>query len=215
MADTIDFEEILKEYRADPFSYVEVKSPHTGLVHFLVSEGATVTAPSGQWNQVAGTPLYEITRERNTKIVTSPINGEISSCLTEQEGAFVDADALLLTIKHPLKKKEIIDRILKKVLTLFPASEQARYFFSLEIQSRMEKSGTQKVSVRPGDEIFTMSLMKRDTQVVYEGEPGILHSVYFQPGESVEQGAPLAGICSEKQLPLIDKIITRVKAEWE
>ena len=66
-----------------------------------------------------------------------------------------------------------------------------------------------------GDELFTMSLMKRETPVYYEGEPGIIHSIYFKAGESIEQGEPLVGICPEDKLPLIQKIITRVKAEWE
>ncbi len=31
----------------------------------------------------------------------------------------------------------------------------------------------------------------------------------------MSQGQPLVGICSEETLPLIQKIIARVKAEWE
>ena len=69
--------------------------------------------------------------------------------------------------------------------------------------------------VRPGDEIFTMSLMKRDTPIYYQGEPGIIHSVYFQQGITVEQDEPLIGICPADKLPVIQKVITRVKAEWE
>jgi hypothetical protein len=45
--------------------------------------------------------------------------------------------------------------------------------------------------------------------------PGIIHSNYFKPGESVDHGQPLVGICPKDTLPLIQKIITRVKAEWE
>ena len=59
-----------------------------------------------------------------------------------------------------------------------------------------------------------MSLMKRDTPVYYTGEPGIIHSVYFKPGMSVDQGEPLLGVCPPDKLPLIETIITRVKAEW-
>ncbi len=97
----------------------------------------------------------------------------------------------------------------------FNAPERAKYFFSLDIQSKIEKFGQRSVSIKPGDEILTMSLMKRDTPVYYEGEPGIIHSLYFQPGVSVEHGETLIGICPEAKLPLIEKIITRVKAEWE
>ncbi len=121
----------------------------------------------------------------------------------------------LLTIRHPLKKKEIIEAILQEVLFLFEAPERARYYFALDIQSQIDSKGTRSVFIQPGDEIFTMSLMKRDTPVFYTGEPGIIHSVYFKSGESVSQGAPLIGICAKDKLPLIQKIITRVKAEWE
>ena len=60
-----------------------------------------------------------------------------------------------------------------------------------------------------------MSLMKRESSVIYEGEEGIIHSIYFKEGESIDQGEPLIGICSKEKLPFIQKIITRVKAEWE
>jgi len=60
-----------------------------------------------------------------------------------------------------------------------------------------------------------MSLMKRDTPVYYSGEKGVIHSVYFTPGVSVDQGAPLIGVCPAEKLPLIKKIITRVKADWD
>ena len=48
---------------------------------------------------------------------------------TEFDGQFVEAGEKLMTIKHPLKKKEIIENILKEVLFLFPAPETAKYFF--------------------------------------------------------------------------------------
>ena len=85
----------------------------------------------------------------------------------------------------------------------------------MDIQSRIYQYGQREVFVKPGDELFTMSLMKRETPIYYEGEPGIIHSVYFKPGDSVDQGTPLIGVCAESKLPLIQKIITRVKAEWE
>ncbi len=71
------------------------------------------------------------------------------------------------------------------------------------------------MSLKPGDEFLTMSLMKRDTPVFYEGEAGIVHSVYFSPGNTINQGEPMVGICSEEMLPLIQRIINRVKAEWD
>ncbi|MGM0680621.1 MAG: hypothetical protein ACQES8_00120, partial [Thermodesulfobacteriota bacterium] len=126
----------------------------------------------------------------------------------------IEAGEKIITIRHPLKKMEIIELILRNVLILFRAPERAKYFFALDIQSRIEKFGQRSVSVKEGDEIFTMSLMKRDTPIYYTGAPGLIHSVYFKPGVTVERGDLLIGVCPPDKLPLIEKIITRVKAEW-
>ncbi len=211
----IHFDEILSRYRADPFDYVDIHAIHAGRVRFLLEEGFEVEGPSGEWKHIPGTGLYEITRERNAKIVTSKTNGIISSLNRDLDGEFVEAGQKLMTIRHPLKKKEIIESILQEVLYLFPAPERARYYFSMAIQSRIDQKGVRSVFINPGEEIITMSLMKRDTPVYYNGEPGIIHSVYFKSGDSVDQGVPLIGVCAENKLPLIQKIITRVKAEWE
>jgi hypothetical protein len=211
----IHFDEIISRYRSDPYEYVDIRAIHSGVVRFLVDEKTEVEGVSGEWKHVFGTRLYEITRERNTKSVTSLTNGTVSAIKKELDGKFVEADEKLLTIRHPLKKKEIIESILQEVLSLFPAPERARYYFALDIQSQIDSKGARAVSIKPGDELFTMSLMKRDTPVYYTGEPGIIHSIYFKSGASVDQGAPLIGVCAKDKLPLIQKIITRVKAEWE
>jgi len=211
----IRFDEIISHYRSDPYDYVDMHAVHTGKVHFLVQEKSEVKGPSGEWKHLPGTPLYEITRERNSKIITSQTNGMVSSIYRELDGKFVEAEEKLLTIRHPLKKKEIIEAILQKVLFLFGAPERARYYFAMDIQSRIDQKGVRSVFIQPGDEIITMSLMKRDTPVYYTGEPGIIHSVYFKPGDSVDQGVPLIGVCAEDKLPLVQRVITRVKAEWE
>lgn len=211
----IHFDEIISRYRNDPFDYVDMHAVHAGVVRYLVEEGSEVDGVSGEWKHVPGTGLYEITRERNTKKITSRTNGLVSALRQELDGEFVEAGEKLMTIRHPLKKKEIIESILQEVLYLFPAPERARYYFSMDVQSRIDQKGARSVFIKPGDEIITMSLMKRDTPVFYAGEPGIIHSVYFKPGDTVNQGTPLIGICAENKLPLIQKIITRVKAEWE
>jgi hypothetical protein len=211
----LHFDEIFSRYRLDPFDYVDMYAVHAGRVQFLVDEGAEVEGVTGEWQHISGSRLYEITRENNPKIITSKTNGIVSFLCKELDGEFVEAGEKLMTIKHPLKKKEIIESILQEVLFLFPAPERARYYFSMDIQSRIDQKGARSVIVQPGDEIITMSLMKRDTPVFYEGEPGIIHSVYFKPGDSVDQGTPLVGVCAENKLSLIQKIITRVKAEWE
>ena len=215
MNEEIDFDEVLGKYHADPYDYVEICATHTGRVSFKVAEGSNVNSPSGEWLHIPGSPLFEITRERNPKLVTAKTNGTISAVRTELEGQFVEAGEKLLTIRHPLKKKEVIEGILKEVLYLFPAPERAKYFFSLDIQSRIEKNGAKALTVKPGDEIIIMSLMKRDTPIYYTGETGVIHSIYFTPGASVDQGQPLIGVCASDKLPLIQKIITRVKADWD
>ena len=85
----------------------------------------------------------------------------------------------------------------------------------LGIQTIVDRDHSQPLILEfTGDELLTMSLMKRDTPVYYKGEPGIIHSVYFKPGMTVDQGESLVGICPPEKLPLIETIITRVKAEW-
>ena len=214
-SEKIHFDEIIGKYRSDPYDYVDMYAVHAGQVRFLVDDDAEVNGVSGEWHHIPGAALYEITRERNPKVITSKTNGIVSSVNKEADGQFVEAGTKLLTIRHPLKKKEIIESILQEVLYLFVAPERARYYFSMDIQSRIDQKGARSIFIKPGDEIITMSLMKRDTPVYYSGEPGILHSVYFKPGDSVGQGTPLIGICAEDKLTVVQKIITRVKAEWE
>nr|MBC8208759.1 hypothetical protein [Candidatus Desulfatifera sulfidica] len=145
MSEQIDFDEILARYRSDPYEYVDVRTAHTGRVSLQVQEGDAVVAPSGEWLQVPGTRLFEITRERNTKPVSAKTNGVVLSVESSLEGQFVEAGTKLLTIRHPLKKKEIIEGILKEVLDLFYAPERAKYFFSLDIQSRIDKKGARAI----------------------------------------------------------------------
>ena len=215
MSNEIDFDEILGKYHSDPYEYVDICATHTGKIRFLVKEGDDVDGITGEWKHIPGTALFEITRERNPKKVTAMTNGVVSTLREEFEGKFVEAGEKLMTIRHPLKKKEIIESILKEVLYIFPAPERAKYFFSLDVQSRIDKKGAREVSIKPGDEIIIMSLMKRDTPVYYNGVQGVIHSVYFKTGVSVDQGAPLIGVCPADKLPLIQKIITRVKADWD
>ena len=215
MDNGIDFDEILNNYRSDPYGYVDIETIHTGRVHFKVQKDDDVLGPSGEWRHIPGTVLYELDRERNRKSIYSATNGTVSFLRDDLEGKFIDAGEKLITLRYPLKKREVIERILRTVLYPFHAPERAKYFFALDIQSRIEKFGQRSVTIKPGDELLTMSLMKRDIPVYYTGQPGIIHSVYFQPGVSIDQGEPLIGICETDKLPLIQKIIMRVKAEWE
>jgi len=215
MSQEIDFDEIFRKYRSHPYDYVDVCATHTGVVNFLVQEDNDIDNISGEWNHIPGTSLYEIERERNTKTITAETNGKISQINDNLNGKFVEAGEKLMTIRHPLKKKEIIENILQEVLFLFPAPERAKYYFALDIQSRIDKKGARAITIQPGDEIIIMSLMKRDTPVYYNGDVGVIHSIYFTPGVTVDQGVPLIGVCPTDKLPLIQKIITRVKADWD
>ena len=141
MAEDINFDEILEKYRSDPYEYLDVVTPHTGLITFMVNEGEKVDGPSGKWHHHPGTLLYTLNREKNPKPMYSLTNGMVTSLRAELEGEFVEAGEKLMTVKHPLKKREIIERILQNVLFLFPAPEKAKYFFSLDIQARLEKQG--------------------------------------------------------------------------
>jgi len=186
MSNEIDFDEILAKYRSDPYNYIQVRAPHTGVINYRVDKGQAVDAPSGEWMHIPGTMLFEITRENNRKPLCSPISGIVSDLRAELEGCFVEAGEALMTIRYPLKKKDIIENILKEVLYLFRAPERAKYFFALDIQSRIDKKGARSVTIKPGDEILTMSLMKRDTPVHYVGEEGVIHSVFGRSGRSVD-----------------------------
>jgi hypothetical protein len=215
MSKELDIDALLTKYKSDPFDYVEVLAVHTGRVSIKVVEGEEVLAPSGEWLQVPGTMLYEINRERNPKIISARTNGTVSQVSSILDGQFVEAGEQLMTIKHPLTKKDINENILKEILSLFHAPETAKYFFTMDIQTRIEKKGARSVTIDSGEEILTMSLMKRDTPVYYNGERGVIYSIYFKPGISVSQGDPLIGICAPDKQPLIEEIISRVKADWD
>lgn len=210
----LDLEELLNTGVLAPFEFIDVLAVHTGRVVMKLAEGDQVFAPSGEWMQVPGTCLYEITRERNHKLIKAHCNGTVEKVYTEFDGQFVEAGETLMTIKHPLKKKEVVEQLLKDVLFLFPAPETASYFFAVDVQRQVDRKGARAVTIESGDEILTMSLMKRDTPVFYDGEKGVIHSVYFKQGVTVERGEPLIGICSPDKLPVIEKIITKVRADW-
>jgi hypothetical protein len=91
MSNEIDFDEILSKYRSDPYDYVDITATHTGVVNFQVEKGVEVDAPGGEWMHIPGTALYEITRERNPKVVSAPINGIVSELHGALEGQFVEA----------------------------------------------------------------------------------------------------------------------------
>ena len=108
----IHFDEIISRYRSDPYDYVDIYAVHAGKIKFLVEEGADVEGVTGEWKHVPGSKLYEIDRENNAKTITSQTNGVVSSLHGELDGEFVEAGEKLMTIRHPLKKKESLPILL-------------------------------------------------------------------------------------------------------
>ncbi len=212
MAD-IELDKLLIQYRENPYEVFRIETPHTGWVRFMTANEAKVEGPRGTWLQIPGTVLYVLERERNRISVHAHIGGLITDLKVNLNGTFVEANTDLMSIRHPMTKEEVINKILKEVLTIFNAPERAKYFFPPEIASKLEKKKGAFLA-RPGDEILIMSLMKRDTPLIYQGEPGVIHTVYFQPNVSVNQGEPLLGICPPGKLNYIRNIVQKIQNEW-
>ncbi|HEC99933.1 MAG TPA: hypothetical protein ENN18_06090 [Proteobacteria bacterium] len=210
----IDLDQLLIHYREDPYEDFLVETPNTGWVRFMADDGMKVAGPKGTWQHIPGTLLYVLERERNRIPIHAHINGTISDLQVNLNGKFVEANTYLMSIRHPMTKDEVINKILKQVLITFNAPERAKYFFPPEITYKLEKKKHGTVLVRPGEEILIMSLMKRDTPLIYNGEPGIIHTVYFQPNVTVNQGEPLLGICPPGKLNYIRKIVQKIQNEW-
>ena len=208
---------ILQRLRANPYKIYKVTTPHTGYLRELkVKEGDEVKGPSGKWLEKPGTPLFVLERERNLKTIRAKINGTVQNLRTDLLNCFVEAEETILEIRHPLSQQEVISEILLHALYIIKAPETARYILSPEIAKRLEKEGTKKVRVRNGDELMIMTFMKRETPIFLEEEGEfVLYQVYFNPFELVEAGKPLLGLCPEKDLPYLEKIISRIKQEWD
>ncbi len=215
MAMDINLNDLLRRYRSHPFEDYLVETPHTGVLTFKVEEGQTVKGPSGKWSQKPGTLLFLLERERNVKKIYSHCSGEVAAVRPELQGKFVEAREIVMAIRHRLGKDEIIDRILTQVLHIFPAPQTARYLLIPDLAKKLEKPSAKGVMVEPGNELLIMSLMKRDTIIEYDGIPGVVFKVYFQSGAMVEQGDPLLGICPPEKLQYVQKVIQRIRTEWE
>ncbi|MFH1147039.1 MAG: hypothetical protein V1736_04960 [Pseudomonadota bacterium] len=210
----IDLDQILDRYRQQPYDVFRIETPHTGWARFTASNDMRVEGPKGKWLHLPGTLLYILERQRNRMPVHAHVSGTINDIQAHLNGTFVEANTYLMSIRHPMSKDEIIDKILKQVLVTFNAPERAKYFFPPEIAGNLEKKGFGSVLVNPDEEIVVMSLMKRDTPLVYTGESGIIYSIYFQPSVTVDQGEPLLGICPPGKLNYVRDIIQRIRSEW-
>jgi len=212
----LNIKELLEDIKANPYKEIVIKSPHTGAVEFAdIKPGDKVRGRSGSYSEKPGTLLANLTREKNRKPINAPEKGEVVNIRTELEGKFVEAGEELLTIRHFLTRKEVIELILKKALHLFRAPERAKYYFIPEVDQKLKVSGKRSVKVQDGMEMLIVSRMKRETPLAYSGPEGIIYSVYFTRGDNVDAGEPLLGICPEDQLTTIQDVVAKVQSEWD
>lgn len=212
----IDVKEMLRELRDEPYEKIVIRAPHSGKVEFVASEpGVRVVGPSGTWKEVQGTLLARLEREQVKRPIYAPQKGEVMSLGDVQNGQFVQAGQELMTIRHFLTKEEVIARILRRSLSLFPAPEKGKYYFFPEVDIKIKTKGSQTVHVEDGMELFILSRMKRETSVRYSGPAGIIYAVYFETNDSVDRDSPLIGVCPESQLGQIQEVVSRVQSEWE
>lgn len=212
----IDVKELLRELREEPYEKIVIRAPHSGTVEFVASEpGVRVVGPGGTWKEVPGTLLARLEREQVKRPINAPQKGEVMSLGEVQNGQFVQAGQELMTIRHFLTKEEVIARILRRSLSLFPAPEKGKYYFFPEVDIKIKTKGSQTVHVEDGMELFILSRMKRETSVRYSGPAGIIYAVYFETNDSVDRDSPLIGVCPESQLGQIQEVVSRIQSEWE
>ncbi|WP_462325798.1 biotin/lipoyl attachment domain-containing protein [Desulfoplanes sp.] len=211
----LDIKSLLNELKKAPYEEISVAAPHCGILETIITEtGQRVHGVSGTWKEKPGTLLATINREHNKKPLYAPQKGEIVH-IEDVHGQFVEAGTLLFRIRHFLTKEEVIQRILRQTLHLFLAPEKGKYYFCPEVETKIKAKGCQSVLVRPGDELFILSRMKRETYIAYQGDEGIIYTVYFEPNKSMERESPLIGVCPEKELGTIQEVVARIQSEWE
>ncbi len=210
-----EINKLLQQLRANPYRHHVITTPHTGYLRkFLITEGEKVFGPSGKWLEKPGTGLFLLERERNEKVIRAQVDGEVYKIYREYEGKFVEAYQPVVEIRHALTQEEIIGELLRKSLHIVRAPEKARYLLAPQLARKLEKYGETNVMVQPGEEMVIMSFMKRETPIIHEGPPMVVFRVFFTSQEMIEEGTPLLGLCLEKEVPYIQKLINRIKEEW-
>lgn len=219
-------EKELEQLIREPFRQVKIITPYSGQISFsyfdnkirerrpTVQEEESVLGPGGQWNEIEGSPLYEITRQGSPEVIYSPTNGTVHSIHTELEGTKVQALTEVMIIRHPLTEQETLDHILKKTLSRFTAPEDATYFYTPEFEQKLRVFGKGGFEIKPGDNVVIMSFMKRDIPLVYKGPVGIVYSIFFSSGMRIEKGNPILGICSPEIFEDVKKIERFVSQTW-
>lgn len=130
-------------------------------------------------------------------------------------GKFVEAGTPLMVLRHFFTKEEVTQRILKKVLFLFPAPERAKYYFAPETDKKVKVTGCQSIKVKDGMDLFIVSRMKREKPLAYTGPDGIIYAVYFSYDQNVDAGQPLISVCPENQMDVVRDVVNRVQSDWE
>ncbi len=212
----MDVKEILRRLHASPYEEISVRAPHCGVARFAILDtGARVQGPSGTWREKPGTVIVRLEREGAVRPIEAPQGGEITFVAAHKDGTFVQAGEELARIRHFLTKEEVLHRILREALHLFPAPEKGKYYFTPDVDIKIKAKGCRSLRVEEGMELFIFSRMKRETTLRYSGPAGIVYAVYFAGGDSVDAGAPLIGVCAEHELPAIEDVVARVHGEWE
>lgn len=211
----LDVTSLLESIKAEPFTEMPVRTPHTGVITFSgVREGDRVMGPCGEWKEVPGTCIATITRERNPKPVAAFDKGVIQALNLDLEGCFVEAGTEIGVLRHYLSRDEVVRIILRKSLQLFCAPERAKYYFIPDVDKKVKISGSRSVTVQDGMELFIVSRMKREVPLIYHGAEGVIYEVYFTQNENVDAGGPLIGVCPPDQISQIEDVIARVQMDW-
>lgn len=211
-----DIAEVLDELKAAPFTEKDIRAPHTGILSFSdISEGAKVNGVSGTWNEVPGTAIATIVRERNPRVVSAPERGVLQNIRRELDGTFVEAGTTIATVRHFLTRDEVVSRLLKESLYSFCAPERAKYYFVPDVDKKVKILGCRTVTVHDGMELFIVSRMKREVGLIYSGPDGIIYDVYFDEYGNVDAGAPLIVVCRPEQQSAVEDVVARVKTEWK
>ena len=212
----LDISKLLEKIKKSPYEEITVLTQHSGVLSFAdLKEGDRVYGRSGAWQEKPGTVLAVLERERNKINVECQDKGEIKQLYRELDGKFVEAATPVAVIRHFLSKDEVLRIILKQALYLFTAPERAKYYFAPEADKKIRGSGHKAVLVKDGMELLIMSRMKREAALNYKGPEGVIFSVFFELGQSMDAGEPLLGICLAEQLAQVEDVVIRVQTEWE
>ena len=211
----LDISATLEKIKAEPYTDISIRTPHTGVVQFEhLALATTVVGATGQWKETLGTKIATINRERNPKPINATNKGVLQELHTHHDNKFLEAGTEIAVVRHYLSKKEVISILLREALYLFNAPERAKYYFAPDVDKKIKISGHRAITVSDGMELFIVSRMKREVPLFYKGPSGVIFELYFDQTENVDANTPLIGVCLPDQLEPIQSLINRVSMEW-